>query len=183
MALVVLWILSWGRSWQHQSESCTSVQRSERRPSDASPDHWELQVHPVLHSEHSTIWLFGVDYLPPLFRASISLPRDCNGRAAGRMPSQHLGGKACSVSGPVLTLASCPSTSGSAPPAYCGTPENRMVTRTRAAACSLLGAPEIRARELYLGSTQQQNSPQQLEQPWALHRHSAGQDIRIIFLH
>jgi len=33
---------------------------------------------------HSTIWLLWVDHLPPLFSNDISLPRDCNGRAAGR---------------------------------------------------------------------------------------------------
>lgn len=32
-------------------------------------------------------------------------------------------------------------------------------------------------------SAKKQNSHQQLGQPWALHRHSAGQDIRIIFFH
>lgn len=81
--LGVLWTLSWGRSWQHQSEPCTSLPRSKRSPWDTVPDCWELQVPLSYIGRHGTIWLLRADHLPPLFSNSISSPRLCNGRAAG----------------------------------------------------------------------------------------------------
>jgi len=71
-----------------------------------------------------------------------------------------------SVPRPALPLASCPPTSGSAPPARCGTPENRMVPRPEAAACPLLGAAGTPARELDPGSTQPHKATEQSAAAW-----------------
>lgn len=63
-------------------------------------------------------------------------------------------------------LGLLPPTSGSAPPACCGTPENRMVPRPGAAACPLLGAPGTPARALGPGSTQQRKETEQSSAAW-----------------
>lgn len=51
VALEFFCILSWGRSWQQRFEPSASIQRMEIRSSGTIQDHWELQVHPILHSE------------------------------------------------------------------------------------------------------------------------------------
>lgn len=68
------------------SEPCTNGQRVKRRPSDTTQFKNTGSYRSTLSyiQRHNTIWLFWVDNRPPLSSNSISLPRDCYGKSAGR---------------------------------------------------------------------------------------------------
>lgn len=139
------------------SEPCMNSQRVKRRPSDTTQFKNTGSYRSTLSyiQRHNTIWLFWVDNRPPLSSNSISLPRDCYGKSAGRRHPASSSVEKCAHSTHAIAALGLPFLHlWITPPWTLQHPGEQEGPRPRVAACLLLRASGTPVRELDPGRMQ-----------------------------